>query len=86
MGHRMSTFVDPYEHVHSARATVTVSEEPRSAKITYRGEEGETFIVTVYQKPNPIGFRAILPGDMNIKPRSVTPTSESYGTGPRPGY
>jgi hypothetical protein len=45
------------------QATITVHEDPRSAKITYRGKRGETFSVMVHQKPNPIGFHAKLPGD-----------------------
>jgi hypothetical protein len=57
----MSTFVDD-DGYHQPRATVTVHEETKSAKVTYRGDKG-TFRVTVHQKPNPIGFHAKLPGD-----------------------
>lgn len=57
----MSVYVDDWG-VHNARATITVEEETKSAKITYKGTKGATFRVKVYQKPNPIGFRARLPG------------------------
>jgi hypothetical protein len=40
-----------------------VHEEPKSAKVTFRGDEGRKFSVIVRQKPNPIGFAARLPGD-----------------------
>lgn len=58
----MSTYNDDYND-HAPRSTVTVHEEPRSGRITYRGDDGKTFRVTVHQKPNPIGFHARLPGD-----------------------
>lgn len=58
----MSTYVDDDWYQHS-RATITVHEETKSAKVTYRNESGKTFRVTVHQKPNSIGFRAKLPGD-----------------------
>jgi len=58
----MSNFVDDYGNQHS-RATVTVHQETKSAKVTYRGDGSKTFRVMVHQKPNPIGFRAQLPGD-----------------------
>ena len=41
----------------------TVSYEPREARVTYRGDNASKFRVIVRQKPNPIGFRAKLPGD-----------------------
>lgn len=59
---RASTYVDEYGYAHDSRATVTVHEEPKSAKVTYHGPCGK-FSVIVHQKPNPIGFHARLPGD-----------------------
>ena len=50
-----------YDGSHHARASVTVVEDQRRARVTYRNEEGQTFRVLVVQKPNPIGFRAQLP-------------------------
>lgn len=41
----------------------TTVDEERSAKVTYRGDDGSRFRVIVRQKPNPIGFHANLPGD-----------------------
>jgi hypothetical protein len=41
----------------------TVTEEDRSARVTWRGEDQTKFRVIVRQKPNPIGFHAKLPGD-----------------------
>lgn len=58
-----STYVDDYGLAHDQRATVTVHEEPQTAKVTYRGKRGATFSVLVHRKPNPIGFHARLPGD-----------------------
>lgn len=49
---------------HVQRATLTVHEEPREAKVTYPARDGgKPFRVIVRQKPNPIGFHARLPGD-----------------------
>lgn len=45
------------------RETIIAHEEPRLAKVTYRGSKGEKFRVMVRQKPNPIGFHVRLPGD-----------------------
>ena len=58
----MSTYNDGWNN-HAPRATVTVHEETRTAKVTYRGEDGARFRVMIHQKPNPIGFAARLPGD-----------------------
>ncbi|MGH8465096.1 MAG: hypothetical protein ACRER5_13175 [Pseudomonas sp.] len=58
----MSTFVDGWGNQLS-RATVTVHTDTPSAKVTYRNDNGAKFAVIVRQKPNPIGFRARLPGD-----------------------
>lgn len=41
----------------------TFIEPEKTAKVTYRGDDGSKFRVIVRQKPNPIGFRATLPGD-----------------------
>lgn len=57
----MSVYVDPWD-AQLPKATITVHEDTPSAKVTYRGKDG-TFSVMVHQKPNPIGFRAKLPGD-----------------------
>lgn len=52
---------DCYAHV--PKASITVHEETRSAKVTYRDPAtNKTFKVTVHQRPNPIGFHAKLPG------------------------
>jgi hypothetical protein len=56
-----NVYVDEDGQVQS-RATTTVHEDPRSAKVTYRNESGAKFSVIVRQRPNPIGFRATLPG------------------------
>lgn len=58
----MSTYVDHYDD-HHQRATATVVEETRAARVTYTGDDGKQFKVMVRQKPNAIGFRARLPGD-----------------------
>lgn len=58
----MSVYVDPW-YAHQPRATVMVSEEAKTALVTYRSEDGKAFRVNVVQRPNPIGFRAILPGE-----------------------
>ena len=58
----MSMYVNDYgEHV--AMPNVGVIETDRQAKVTYHAEDGTKFSVIVRQKPNPIGFRANLPGD-----------------------
>lgn len=57
----MSIYVSPYDEQLS-KATITVHDEPQSAKVTYHGKDGK-FSVMVHRKPNPIGFRATLPGD-----------------------
>lgn len=51
---------DAYGIDHLAKAFI---EPEKTARVTYRGEAGEKFRVVVRQKPNPIGFRARLPGD-----------------------
>jgi hypothetical protein len=58
----MSVYIDPWGDQQS-RATVTVLEESRSAKVTFKSETGKRFAVMVHQRPNPIGFHARLPGD-----------------------
>jgi hypothetical protein len=58
----VSVYVDP-DWIQQNKATVTVSEEPKTARVTYRGEDGKKFRVNVVQRPNPIGFHARLPGD-----------------------
>jgi len=42
--------------------SITVSEEVRSANVIYRNDKGDRFRVKFVQRPNPIGFRAKLPG------------------------
>lgn len=59
----MSTYVDDGWLSHNQRASVTVHEETRSARVTYSSGDGKKFRVMVRQKPNPIGFAARLPGD-----------------------
>jgi hypothetical protein len=46
-----------------ALPSATVWEDTKSTRVTYRGNGAETFRVIVRQKPNPIGFHVILPGD-----------------------
>jgi hypothetical protein len=58
----MSVYVDEWD-VQNPRATVTVHEETRSAKVTYANSAGAKFRVMIHQKPNPIGFAVRLPGD-----------------------
>lgn len=49
---------------HVPRATLTVHEEAKEAKVTYPARDGgRPFRVIVRQKPNPIGFHVRLPGD-----------------------
>ncbi len=56
-------YVDQWDN-QNQRATVTVHEEARSAKVTYYSATGgKPFRVMVHQKPNPIGFHVKLPGD-----------------------
>jgi len=59
---RLTVYVDPWGD-QLPRAYVTVHEQTRTAKVTYRGPDGRKFSVMVHQKPNPIGFHAKLPGD-----------------------
>lgn len=59
----MSSYVDDGEWLQHQRASVLVHEEPRAAKVTFRGDGASKFSVIVRQKPNPIGFAAKLPGD-----------------------
>lgn len=58
----MSRYTDKFWDT-DAKATIDVYDVRREAKVTYPGEEGRTFAVIVRVKPNPIGFRARLPGD-----------------------
>lgn len=62
-----SVYVDPWD-AQLPKATITIHEDMPAAKVTYRGKRGGTFSVMVHQKPNPIGFRAKLPGDKPNKP------------------
>jgi len=59
----MSVYVDDLGLPQLPRATVTVHEETRSARVSYRDKDGSKFTVMVKQKPNAIGFHARLPGD-----------------------
>lgn len=63
---KASTYVDAWGN-HVSRATVTVTEETKSARVTYRGENGNRFRVDVVQRPNPIGFHAHIPGPAKSK-------------------
>lgn len=58
----MSVYVDEYD-VQNPKATGTVFDDPKCVRVTYRGDGGKRFRVNVWQKPNPIGFGARLPGD-----------------------
>jgi hypothetical protein len=51
---------DAYGPDHLAK---TLIEPEKTARVTYRGENGSRFRVIVRQRPNPVGFRAVLPGD-----------------------
>lgn len=51
---------DAYGPDHLAK---TLIEDVKTARVTYRNEDGKRFRVVVRQVPNPIGFRAKLPGD-----------------------
>lgn len=51
---------DAYGPDHLAK---TFIEPEKIVRVTYRGDDGDKFRVIVRQKPNPIGFRATLPGD-----------------------
>ena len=51
---------DAYASDHLAKSFI---EPERTARVTYRGEDGKRFRVIVRQKPNPVGFHAKLPGD-----------------------
>ncbi len=44
-------------------ASVTVVEEAKTLRVTYRNDEGGKFRVNFVQRANPIGFRATLPGN-----------------------
>lgn len=44
--------------------SVTVWEPDRAALVVYKRSDGKDFRVQVRQRPNPIGFRARLPGDV----------------------
>jgi hypothetical protein len=50
----------------------TFIETTREARVTYRGEDGKRFRVIVRQRPNPVGFRAVLPGDANRAQQHAT--------------
>lgn len=43
--------------------SATVWEDTKTTRVTFKGDDGKRFRVVVRQKPNPIGFRAVLPGD-----------------------
>lgn len=57
----MSVIHDGYTYV--SRATSEVTETRRSVRVTWSNSEGAKFRAMVRQKPNPVGFRARLPGD-----------------------
>lgn len=58
-----SNYVNDGNYAQDQRASLTVHDDRPSARITYRGEDGERFRVNVIQRANPVGFRARLPGD-----------------------
>ena len=45
-------------------ASITVSEEDRASMVVYRNDKGDRFRLKFVQRPNPIGFRAKLPGTL----------------------
>jgi hypothetical protein len=51
---------DAYGPDHLGKVFV---EPEKTARVTYRGDDGKRFRVIVRQLPNPIGFRAKLPGE-----------------------
>ena len=57
----MSIYINDWDE-QLPKATTFVHEDQRVIKVTYRGEDGQKFAVRFVQKPNPIGFRATLPG------------------------
>lgn len=58
----MSVYVDPEFGDQLPRASMTVEENDRTVRVTYRGDSGKKFSVRLRQKPNAIGFTARLPG------------------------
>lgn len=46
-----------------ALPSATVWEGTKTTRVTYHGDDGKVFRAIVRVKPNPIGFRANLPGD-----------------------
>jgi hypothetical protein len=59
----MSYYV-PHDDVQNAPLpNAIVIQTDRVVRVTYAGDHGHRFTVRMVQKPNPIGFRAKLPGD-----------------------
>ncbi len=58
----MSLFVNDWDEQRPL-PTATVWEDTKTTRVTYRGDDGSKFRVVVRQVPNPVGFRAQLPGD-----------------------
>lgn len=48
---------------HQALPSSTVWEETKTTRVIWRNDQGDVFRAIVRQLPNPIGFRATLPGD-----------------------
>ena len=61
MAHKPRAYVDGWDN-HQPRESIFVHEETKSARVTYEGD-GAKFRVMIHTRPNPIGFRAQLPGD-----------------------
>lgn len=61
MNQKPKGFVDEWG-AYQPTASVTVMEVERTAKVTFRGDDGKSFRVLIRQLPNPIGFRASFPG------------------------
>lgn len=58
----MSVYVDDWGN-QVPQATITVEDDQKRIKVTYRGDDGKTARMLFIRKPNPIGFHARLPGD-----------------------
>ena len=66
MIHRSHMYVNDLDETQPL-PNATVWEDTKTTHVTYRGDNASKFRVIVRQKPNPIGFRATLPGDKRHK-------------------
>jgi hypothetical protein len=59
----VTVYID-HNWVQQARATVAVDDDrPQTITVAYRNAEGDRFRLKFRQRPNPIGFHVVLPGD-----------------------